>query len=287
MTFWKWSKTAASNSNADSTINWAEGQAPSSVNDSARAVMAAAAKYRDDVGGSITSTGSSNAYVVTTNQGLTTLTTGFEVSFVANFTNTGDATLDVDSLGALPLRRAGSVEIPAGGILANAIYTAVYNSGAGGQWIIKGNPRPDLVPSGTVMLFQQTSAPTGWTKSTTHNNKALRIVSGTASSGGSTAFTTVFTSRTITQENLPSYNLSTGSITASLDSLSLWLRNGDIGPSGSQQAAVPSLYQNAGTGTSIFSSGTISIGGTIPSGGSGTAMDFAVQYVDVIAATKD
>jgi microcystin-dependent protein len=47
-------------------------------------------------------------------------------------------------------------------------------------------------PTGTLMLFQQTSAPSGWTKSTTHNNKALRVVSGTAGSGGSSAFTTAF-----------------------------------------------------------------------------------------------
>lgn len=46
-------------------------------------------------------------------------------------------------------------------------------------------------PSGTLMLFQQTSAPTGWTKQTTHNDKALRVVSGTASSGGTNAFSTV------------------------------------------------------------------------------------------------
>jgi hypothetical protein len=46
------------------------------------------------------------------------------------------------------------------------------------------------------MLFQQTAAPTGWTKITTHNNKALRVVNGTASSGGTTGFTTVFASRT-------------------------------------------------------------------------------------------
>lgn len=45
-------------------------------------------------------------------------------------------------------------------------------------------------PSGTLMLFQQTAAPTGWTKQTTHNDKALRVVSGTASSGGSSAFST-------------------------------------------------------------------------------------------------
>ena len=53
-------------------------------------------------------------------------------------------------------------------------------------------------PSGTNMLFKQTSAPTGWTKMTTHNNKALRVVSGTASSGGSNAFTNTLASRGIT-----------------------------------------------------------------------------------------
>jgi len=41
-------------------------------------------------------------------------------------------------------------------------------------------------PSGTVMVFHQASAPTGWTKSTAQNNKALRVVSGTGGgSGGS------------------------------------------------------------------------------------------------------
>jgi hypothetical protein len=53
MTIYKWSQTASVDAAADSTINWAEGQAPSSVNDSARAMMAATAKYRDDIAGAI------------------------------------------------------------------------------------------------------------------------------------------------------------------------------------------------------------------------------------------
>jgi hypothetical protein len=57
MSFWKWSRTAANNATADGSINWAEGQAPSTVNDSARAMMAAASKYRDDVGGAIATAG--------------------------------------------------------------------------------------------------------------------------------------------------------------------------------------------------------------------------------------
>lgn len=47
---------------------------------------------------------------------------------------------------------------------------------------------PEAFPSGTSMLFQQTAAPTGWTKQTTHNDKALRIVTGSVSTGGSTGF---------------------------------------------------------------------------------------------------
>jgi len=48
----------------------------------------------------------------------------------------------------------------------------------------------DVLPSGTSMLFQQTAAPTGWTKQTTHNDKALRIITGTVGTGGSVAFST-------------------------------------------------------------------------------------------------
>ena len=45
-------------------------------------------------------------------------------------------------------------------------------------------------PAGTSMLFQQTAAPTGWTKQTTHNDKAIRLTTGTVGTGGSSAFST-------------------------------------------------------------------------------------------------
>ena len=68
-----------------------------------------------------------------------------------------------------------------------------------------------LIPSGTPMLFQQTAAPTGWTKQVTHNDKALRVVSGTASSGGSIAFSTVFAktatdATTLTTTTMPAHS---------------------------------------------------------------------------------
>jgi len=63
--------------------------------------------------------------------------------------------------------------------------------------------------SGTTIVFYQASAPTGWTKSTSHDNKALRVVSGTGGgSGGSSSFTSVFASRGVP---LPEHNHSASS----------------------------------------------------------------------------
>lgn len=141
-------------------------------------------------------------------------------------------------------------------------------------------------PATTAMLFQQTAAPTGWTKVTTHNDKALRLVSGTVSSGGSTAFTSVFTSRTIATANLPSH---THSFSATTSSDGAHTHNYDKPNSDDATSGGKSLADDSFSSTATSSSGahTHTVSGTTGATGSGTAMDFAVQYVDVIIATKD
>lgn len=52
--------------------------------------------------------------------------------------------------------------------------------------------------SGTRALFQQTTAPVGWVKETVHNDKVLRIVSGSVVNGGTQPFSNVFASQPIT-----------------------------------------------------------------------------------------
>jgi len=54
--------------------------------------------------------------------------------------------------------------------------------------------------SGTRMLFQQTTAPTGWTKDSSRNNRALRIVNGSVTDGGGNGFVDVLNS-TVTTSN--------------------------------------------------------------------------------------
>ncbi len=54
------------------------------------------------------------------------------------------------------------------------------------------------IPSGSTMLFVQSAAPTGWTTSSAHNNKALRIVSsGGGGTGGTVNFTAAFTTHSV------------------------------------------------------------------------------------------
>src|SRR5205807_6896991 len=110
MTLYKWSQTASSDATADPTINWAEGQAPSSVNDSARAMMAAAAKYRDDIAGAIATGGTSTAYTVASYQSFDTLAhlDGQIIAFVPHTVNGATVTLNADSLSAKSLRSAPS-----------------------------------------------------------------------------------------------------------------------------------------------------------------------------------
>ena len=61
----------------------------------------------------------------------------------------------------------------------------------------------DKFASGTKMIFNQTAAPTGWTKVTgSGNDTALRVTTGTVGTGGSVAFETAFASQTIPTHQL-------------------------------------------------------------------------------------
>lgn len=124
MTFWKWSQTAASNATADASINWQEGQAPSSVNDSARAMMAAAAKYRDDTNGAIAATGTASAYVITSSQVFDSLAhlRLSEIVFLCPATNAAGVTLNVDGLGAQAINGTDGIAIPAGTLIIGGVY---------------------------------------------------------------------------------------------------------------------------------------------------------------------
>jgi microcystin-dependent protein len=161
MTLYKWSQTASADANADSTINWAEGQAPSSVNDSARAMMAATAKYRDDIAGAILTSGSSTAYAVSSFQVFDTLAhlNGQVIAFTPHTTNGATVTLNVDSLGAKPLRTSPGVELLAGTIIQGTPYLANYNNTDGAFYLQGFFGSPYNIPLFGGMDFWDTVAP--------------------------------------------------------------------------------------------------------------------------------
>ena len=161
MTLYKWSQTAAADATADSTINWSEGQSPSSVNDSARGMMAATAKYRDDTAGSLITGGTSTAYTLTSNQGFISkaVMNGAEISFTVSATNGASPTLNVDGLGADPITLDGTTPVPTGTLIAGSIYTAMYYN-SGNAWRLKDFYQvPFIVPIGGMIDYFGTTAP--------------------------------------------------------------------------------------------------------------------------------
>ena len=133
MTFWKWSQTAAVNANADSTCPFPEGMAPSALNDGTRGMMAAAAKYRDDIAGLVVATGNGNNYTLSSFQGFDSLAHmhGAMIAFTLNTTNVAPAVaLNVDGLGYKGVRSSPGVDLPSGVLIAGTPYSAVYKNGS-------------------------------------------------------------------------------------------------------------------------------------------------------------
>jgi len=248
--------------------------------------------------------------------------------------------------------------INASSISSGTVATARLGSGtANSSTFLRGDQTyavvssGTLIPSGTVMLFAQTAAPTGFTKNTTTgDNSALRVVTGTASTGGSQAFTTAFASQTPSGSVSTSVNNTTATNQATTATNQSFTPSGSVtitavsGSAGSTTLTTPQIpshthtgnlyYQDGGPrpffrasnsgnfqGTATtnstggdgshthpfsFSSGSGSFSGspgtvtqnshnhtqdahnhTASSSFSGNAINLAVQYIDVIRATKD
>jgi microcystin-dependent protein len=163
MAFWSWSKTAGSNDVADATVNWAEGQAPSTVNNSARAMMAALAAYRDDEGAALVTAGGPNNYTLATNQVFNSLSVlaGKLIAFVPNVSCGSPVLLNVDTLGLKPLRSAPSVELLAGQIIQGTPCAVSYNNVDGAFYLYNAPPLGSSVPLGTIMPYAGSTAPSG------------------------------------------------------------------------------------------------------------------------------
>lgn len=198
MTLFKWSQTASANGTADSTCPFPEGMAPSAVNDGVRGAMAAVAKYRDDIAGLTATAGSPTGYTYSSYQGFDSLAhmNGAMIAFAPHATNGATVTINVDGLGAKPLRSAPGVELPAATIIQGTPYAATYNNSTG-EWILHGlYGNPYNIPLLGGMDYWGTTAPNsafifplGQALSRTTYAAAFAIMGTTYGAGdGSTTF---------------------------------------------------------------------------------------------------
>ena len=137
-----WSTTAGSNGSADANINFAEGQQPASLNNGARAQMAAIKAFANQILGALTSGGSANAQTLTSDApGAISTAYGAGMGFVfrAGYTNSGACTLNVDGVGAKSIKKGGALAaLAANDIVAGGIYFVVYQ--ATGDCFVLLNP---------------------------------------------------------------------------------------------------------------------------------------------------
>ena len=148
------------------------------------------------------------------------------------------------------------------------------------------------VPPGTKQLFVQTSAPTGWTKDTSSNdNSAIRVTTGTASTGGTIDFATVFASQSVAGSITISGSTAGHAITTA--QMPAHTHYNDFGGgfnsitgSGGSPGYVSSV-QGGTTGSAGGNQAHSHGAGTLAGSFTGTAIDLDVKYVDVIVCTKD
>ena len=225
--FHNWSQTAAANATADSAIGWAEGQAPSTVNDSSRASMAVLAKWRDDNNGSLTTGGTSTAYTLTTNTVFTSLALmdNQTLAFTMSATSGSTPTLNVDGLGAKFIRNATGVALPTGALLSGSVYKATYENSAG-EWLLHN--QPGVFPTSSVGTVSIADS------AVTTAKIADGAVTGAKISGNFIPFSSGMSNGTIVEShvgNAITFTIKTlaGATPSASDSVKFYFRNVTVG----------------------------------------------------------
>jgi hypothetical protein len=187
----------------------------------------------------------------------------------------------------------GAIPVGSGGTgLTSAGATGNVLTSDGTAWTSATNA--PAFASGTVLIFGQTTAPTGWTKdvSSTTNDSALRVITGTVGTGGTSAFSTVFTNQT------PTFTGSIGTLAGGATTLSTAQiashTHGYVTPAGAARFLVDDFGPNntttgGGSSTTDAQGGGGSHSHSISGAPGGTvgAVTLNTKYVDVIRATKN
>lgn len=170
-------------------------------------------------------------------------------------------TLFTNVRGSILFRGAAGWDDLPPGVATQVLATG--GPGADPTW----SPRAAEFPSGTRMLFQQTNAPTGWTKDVTLNDYGLRVTNGVAGVTPGHAFSSVFAqtatgSHVLDITEIPSHT------------------HPFLGPGADVTTGGGGFAAGGARGAVVTSPTGGGLGHTHP-------VDLALSYLDVIIAQKD
>ncbi|WP_142416140.1 phage tail protein [Bartonella massiliensis] len=181
-----WSIIASENAYVDENINWAEGQPPSSVNDSARAMMQRIKEYLLDNGGvietqfTVDEENKRTALRLATKSFFETYMEGIVVRFKAQEVNRGITNVSLNQLPPRPTYMAtpeGIVPLKGGEIQKGGLYELVYTRDIAGKnadgWFLTNPtiklpeippfpPLPESFSAGFIGTFASEKIPSGW-----------------------------------------------------------------------------------------------------------------------------
>lgn len=152
---------ADENGTAAAPAYWPEGMPANAVNNSARELMAALARWRVDNCGVLGASIFGNAVTLNTFQGVKAshFSSGFQVSFALTQANTGPVTLNIDGTGAKPWRRPRGIEFAPGDIVPLQIHTVAWSPAQGAFVTLS----PSFDTPGKIEAFATPeSIPPGW-----------------------------------------------------------------------------------------------------------------------------
>ncbi|WP_330168032.1 phage tail protein [Bartonella grahamii] len=181
-----WSIIASENAYVDESINWAEGQPPSSVNDSARAMMQRIKEYLLDNGGGIETQftvdveNERTSLRLATKSFFETYMDGIVVRFKAQGVNRGITNVSLNQLPPRPTYMAtpeGIMPLKGEEIQKGGLYEIVYTRDIAGKnadgWFLTNPtiklpeippfpPLPESFSSGFIGTFATEKIPPGW-----------------------------------------------------------------------------------------------------------------------------
>ena len=174
-----WSTAAASNTSAVPN-GWPDTMVPSGINNSAREMMAAIARWNADLNGSLqTATTSANVYTLTPARTISSYTDGLEFRVRWNVDNTGAAepTINVSSLGAKTIKDETGGVVPAN-YLQGGCATHIRYSTTTSTFRIVGPPSTlgrslattgySILPSGVYLQWGKVSVGANTTATATY-----------------------------------------------------------------------------------------------------------------------